>query len=92
MSKKIEEPIDINKIDNEIEEKESVVAPDSELSFGETIENARTKIYESYRKQKKVSNITMLITVALVVGCFIMISQNISARIQQLSLRLWTAM
>lgn len=76
MSKKIEEPIDIKKIDNEIEEKESVVAPDSELSFGETIENARTKIYESYRKQKKVSNITMLITVALVVGCFIMISQN----------------
>lgn len=76
MSKKIEEPIDINKIDKEIEQVESIETIESDLPFKESIEKERVALYERYVKQKRISNIIMLITVVLVIGCFILISQQ----------------
>ena len=42
----------------------------------ESIEKERVALYERYVKQKRISNIIMLITVVLVIGCFILISQQ----------------
>lgn len=76
MSKKIEEPIDINEIDKQIEQVEEITNPASDKPFDVAIEEARAALYENYAKSRKISNIVMLITVVLIIACFIMISQN----------------
>lgn len=76
MSKKVEEPIDINEIDKEIENIETVETPVDSRPFGVLIEEARKDLFNEYSKSRKTSNIVLLITVALIIACFILISNN----------------
>ena len=76
MSKKVEEPIDINEIDKQLDHIEEIEKTISDKPFDVTIEEARVDLYNKYAKSRKISNIVMLITVVLVVACFIMIAQN----------------
>ena len=46
---------------------------DDARPYDEIIEEARKKILSEYTKQKKVSNITMFLVVAVLVGCFVLI-------------------
>lgn len=76
MNKNEVNPVDIEKLDEQLDKSEAVEKINEELSFEQIIENKRLELFEMYKKNKLRSNIIMLITVALVIACFIMISQN----------------
>lgn len=76
MSKNELNPVDIEKIDEQLDKTETVEKISDEVPFDQIIENKRLELYEMYKKNKIRSNIIMLITVVLVIACFIMISQK----------------
>lgn len=75
MSKKVEQPVDVNEIIENLDKPEVIEKETSDKPFNEIIEEKRLELFEYYKKSKKLSNIIMLVTVLLVIGCFILIVQ-----------------
>ena len=60
----------------EEETKENLVEKEGDKPFDETIEEARLKIKDDYKKNRTISNVVMFIVVAILVGSFILVLQK----------------
>ena len=76
MSKKLDKKIDVEQILEEVDKTEEIKKETSDAPFNEVIEEHRAALLAQYKKSRKISNIIMAITVLLVIGCFILISQK----------------
>jgi hypothetical protein len=72
----VENKIDINKIDEQLDAKDENISSVDVSNYAETIEQARTDLFNAYSKSRLKSNIMMGVIVVAVIGCFILASQN----------------
>lgn len=64
-----------------------IVEDENSRPYDEVIEEARKKVLGDYNKQKRISNISMIVVVALLIGCFVLIFlKNITLNIVGYSL------
>ena len=63
---------------DELDKTNDVIKEDeNSRPYEEVIEEARVEIKDAYSKQRRISNIVMLVVVAFMVGCFVLILQKL---------------
>ena len=65
------------KVDELDKTKDVIKEDENSRPYEEVIEEARKEIKDAYSKQRRISNIVMLVVVAFMVGCFVLILQKL---------------